>query len=237
MRYTFTLAHSLTTEVAPTPSPGPAPTPTPGPGPSPTPAPPDAVWTDTLFKADSFWYQEIPADHPVHANSAAMVTNLQQQIHSGNLANINIDAYAAPVYIAGAGVPNVSVLFKKKDDEETWVQAWGEGRFAEMGLNSVPIPATAVASAGEDKEIAIYDSVNDRLIELWLAEKISGQWYARWGGVIENCSESNGIFPGDTGASATSLPFLDDKILDAELDEADVVEFRLSDQPDGGSIA
>lgn len=81
----------------------------------------------------------------------------------------------------------------------------------------VPIPVDAhgagetnVPDTDTDKEIQIYQPSTNKEWEFWQFQKYnsSGNWGACWGGVINNVSTSNGIFPNNTGATATSLPLL-----------------------------
>jgi fibronectin type 3 domain-containing protein len=74
----------------------------------------------------------------------------------------------------------------------------------------VPIPADAHGAAGTDEEIQIYQPSTNKEWEFWQFQKYdsNGDWGACWGGVINSVSTSNGIFPNNGGATATSLPLL-----------------------------
>ena len=58
---------------------------------------------DTVFSPDSFWYRPIPANAPLHANSANFVEELlrQKRTYYGTV-TINMESYSSPVYIAEA---------------------------------------------------------------------------------------------------------------------------------------
>jgi hypothetical protein len=72
-------------------------------------------------------------------------------------------------------------------------------------------------------EMAVYDPVNGSYYEFWLMRKsVTGGWEARWGGKIENVSESEGIFPGTFGTTATSIPFLGGQITLDELKRGEI---------------
>jgi hypothetical protein len=85
------------------------------------------------------------------------------------------------------------------------------GSVAPQTFDDTGITATAAVPYGDtDKEITIYQPSTDKEWEFWQFQKYnaSGDWSACWGGVIDNVSTSNGIFPSNTGATATSLPLL-----------------------------
>jgi len=73
----------------------------------------------------------------------------------------------------------------------------------------VPVPADAHGAAGTDGEVEIYQPSTNSYWDFWRFQKDStGAWEACWGGIIKNVSQSDGIFPNNTGATATSLPLI-----------------------------
>ena len=66
--------------------------------------------TDHVFAPSSFWYAPIPADAPLHTNSANFAKDFvrQKKAYYGSV-NINTIDYASPVYVVGADVPTVRV--------------------------------------------------------------------------------------------------------------------------------
>lgn len=158
---------------------------------------------ETVFAPDSFWYQAIPADAPLHPNSAAFVADFlrQKKAYYGTV-TINTVNYASPVYVVGPDVPTVAVGWndcqhKGKPDKAVLAQ-W----------TAVPIPAFAKQADGTDAEMTIYQPSTDQLWEFWQAKQVDGQWSACWGGGMKNVSKNPGIWPNHYGTTATSLPFL-----------------------------
>ena len=68
------------------------------------------VETAAVFAPTSFWYTPLPADVPLHPNSANFVDEFLRQKKAcyGNV-SINLKSYASPVYIAGADTSTVRV--------------------------------------------------------------------------------------------------------------------------------
>jgi hypothetical protein len=94
-----------------------------------------------------------------------------------------------------------------------------DAAFNSVVAGGVPIPTDAHGAAGTDEEVQIYQPSTNKYWEFWQFQKYdtSGDWSACWGGVIDNVSASDGIFPNDTGATATSLPLLGDVVRIDEL--------------------
>ncbi|MDP3844406.1 MAG: DUF4124 domain-containing protein [Oxalobacteraceae bacterium] len=173
--------------------------------------------TDAVFAPDSFWYAPIPKQVPLHANSAAFVSDFlrQKKAFYGNV-NINTKAFASPVFVADANAPVTQVAEwdcqKKKFKDKHLAQQWA----------AVPIPLHAEPADGTDKEMAIYQPATDTLWEFWQARKVNGQWQACWGGRLPNASRGNGVFPGHYGTTATSLPFIGGQITAEELHRGEI---------------
>src|SRR5690242_16845103 len=55
-----------------------------------------------IFAADSFWYQPIPKDAPLHPNSEGLARDFVRQLKAyyGNV-SINTGRYSAPIYVVG----------------------------------------------------------------------------------------------------------------------------------------
>jgi hypothetical protein len=160
-----------------------------------------------IFAPTSFWYQEIPADAPLHPNSANFVAEFlrQKKAYYGTV-SINTKAYAAPIYVVGPGIKPVQVTewdcqkkgFKDKLLAEQWT--------------AVPIPDYAAQADGTDAEMSIYQPSTDSLWEFWQARKVDGQWQACWGGGMKNVSKNPGVWENHRGTTATSLPFIGGQI-------------------------
>lgn len=170
-----------------------------------------------VFGANSFWYQEIPSNAPLHPNSAGFVADFQRQMRAyyGNV-TINTDAYASPVYYADASTPTTKVSF--------W-DCQGKGsvdRALEAQWEAVPIPANAQQSDGTDGEMTVYQPSTDTIWEFWQTRKVNGQWQACWGGKMTNVSKGDGLWAYPYGTSATGLPFLGGQITAAELQAGEI---------------
>lgn len=195
-------------------------TPTPAPTPSPAPTPPtgtNPLPTDAIFAPGSFWYTPIPANAPLHPNSAGFKADFQRQIQTyyGNV-TINTTSYASPVYTATASTPT------------TKVQVWDcqNKGYADANLTSqfaaVPIPAGASPSSGTDGEMTIYQPSTDTVWEFWQTRTTSGGWQACWGGRMQGASKVQGIWTNPYGTTATGLPFLGGQITAEELQRGEI---------------
>lgn len=173
--------------------------------------------TDTIFSPRSFWYAPIPADVPLHPNSAGFVAEfLRQKAAYYGTVNINTRDYSSPVYSVDADVPKVKVTQwdcqKKGYTDPGLAQQW----------SAVPIPDYAVPSKGTDGEMTIYQPASDTIWEFWQTRKVDGKWQACWGGRLQNVSKSYGVFNGHYGTTATSLPFLGGQITAEELQRGEI---------------
>ena len=173
--------------------------------------------TDRIFAPDSFWYTPIPADAPLHPDSANLVKDfLRQKSTYYNTVNINTRNYSSPVYVVGPGVPTTRVrqwdCQKKGLSDKSLAEQWSD----------VPIPAHAMPSKGTDAEMSIYQPSTDALWEFWQMRKRGGEWQACWGGRMTQVSRNDGIFPGHYGTTATSLPFIGGQITPEELRRGEI---------------
>ncbi|MCA1495218.1 MULTISPECIES: hypothetical protein [unclassified Bradyrhizobium] len=165
-----------------------------------------------VFDSQSFWYQPIPRNAPLHQKSAEYAQEFARQVKTyyGHI-GINFSGYSSPVYTVKADVPNVTVKL---------VDCWHSGYYDKKLANdfaAVPIPNYAEAADGTDSEMSIYQPDTDLLWELWQARKVGGQWQACWGGRMPNTSRNPGIWERPYGAAATGLPFAPGQILADEL--------------------
>lgn len=167
--------------------------------------------TGTPFAGSSFWNTPIPNNAPLNTNSAAYVNDIITDLgltFSGNSA-LNTSNWSAPLYVVPANQPYVPV-------KDSCNHASNSYYVTTVLSPGVPIPAdahaagqTLVPDSDTDEEIQIYQPSTDKYWDFWRAQKDgSGNWSACWGGVITSASQSNGIFPNNTGATATSLPLI-----------------------------
>jgi len=167
---------------------------------------------ERVFAPDSFWYQPIPKDAPLHTNSVNYVAEFRRQIKAYyGTVSINTASYACPVYVAGPDVKPVTITewdaqkkgYKDKRLEAEW--------------QAVPIPDYAAQADGTDAEMCIYQPSTDSLWEFWLTRKVDGKWQACWGGGMRNVSKNPGIWENRHGTTATSLPFIGGQLTPEEL--------------------
>jgi hypothetical protein len=156
-----------------------------------------------IFAADSFWYQPIPKDAPLHPNSEGLARDFVRQLKAyyGNV-SINTGRYSAPIYVVGPET--------RTDPVTQWdCQKRGhlDKRLGEQ-WQAVPIPSYAEPSEDSDGEMVVYQPATDTVWEFWKARKVDGRWQACWGGRMQNVSRSNGIWPLPYGAVAAGLPLL-----------------------------
>lgn len=175
------------------------------------------VLTDAVFAPNSFWYTPIPADAPLHANSAGFQADfLRQKAAYYGTVNINTWSYASPVYIAQPDTPTTRVAYSNCQ-----YKAYGEPAL-EAQWAAVPIPEFAAPAEGSDAEMTIYQPSTDTLWEFWVTRKTNGQWQACWGGKLSNASASDGTWPLPYGTTATGLPFLGGQITAEELSRGEI---------------
>lgn len=176
-----------------------------------------SVLTDSVFAPASFWYAEIPANAPLHVNSAGFVADFlrQKQAYYGTI-NINTSAYASPVFIADANTPTIKVAYSNCQ-HKTYPETALEAQWA-----AVPIPSYAVPANGTDAEMTIYQPSTDTMWEFWAASNVAGQWQACWGGRMQNTNTGDGIWTNPYGATATGLPFLGGQVTAEELSRGEI---------------
>lgn len=193
----------------------------------------ESLPSDHVFAPSSFWYRPLPTDAPLHPDSAAFVAEfLRQKSAYYGTVNINTTDYASPVYLADDHTPTVTVTEwncqgKRYKDEGL---AWQWAR--------VPVPAHAMPAKGTDAEMTIYDPAADTLWDFWNVRRDEkGAWQACWGGRLERASQSDGIYPGHYGATATGLPFIGGQVTAEELQRGEirhVIGITLVDLADAG---
>ncbi|HEY8085478.1 MAG TPA: DUF4124 domain-containing protein [Methylophilaceae bacterium] len=194
------------------------------------PASADQAPSHTIFSPDSFWYQPIPADAPLHPDSANFVREFlrQKERYYGNV-TINFTSYTSPVYYPSAETKTVTVTQwdcqHKGHLDKALAEQWA----------AVPVPDYAKQAEGSDAEMSIYQAATDTLWDFWKVRQVDGQWQACWGGRISNASKSDGIFTSYYGTTATSLPFIGGQITAEELAQGEirhVMGISLVDQED-----
>jgi hypothetical protein len=177
----------------------------------------DALLTDKVFAADSFWYAAIPKNAALHPENKAFVGEFlrQKKAYFGHV-NINTSKWASPVHVVGPDVAPTRVTEsdcqKKNFADPNLARQWA----------AVPMPANAREADGSDAEMTIYQPSTDTLWEFWQARKVDGRWQACWGGRLQNASKSDGVFLDHYGTTATSLPFIGGQITAEELQRGEI---------------
>jgi hypothetical protein len=172
---------------------------------------------DRVFAPDSFWYQPIPKDAPLHPNTTNFVAEFRRQIKAYyGTVSINTASYSCPIYIAGPDVKPVTVT-----EWDAQKKGFKDKRLA-AEWQAVPIPDTAAQADGTDAEMCIYQPSTDSLWEFWLTRKVDGQWQACWGGGMRNASKNPGIWENRHGTTATSLPFIGGQLTPEELRRGEI---------------
>jgi hypothetical protein len=153
------------------------------------------------FGPSNFWRSTV-TDAPVADNSAAMVSNLAQQVAGvyGGVAAFNAYRYNVSFYTVNAGVPRRDVIWD--DCQQKGAEPAG---LAEQ-FAQVPIPDDAVPSTGTDSSLSIYSPSLDAVWEFWVTHHAADGWHACWGGRIDNVSTTaEPFFHDGFGAAATGL--------------------------------
>lgn len=169
----------------------------------------------TPFAPTSFWNTPLPTNTPVNPDTPEYINAIEYNLCYDATANpntpppacpgstyygyLNNTAYSSPLYVVPANQPTTTVLNNCSSTNSYFLAS----------LKAVPIPADAHAAAGTDEHISIYQPSTNSYWEFWGFQKnAGGQWTACYGGLINNVSQSDGIFPDNTGGTATSIPLL-----------------------------
>lgn len=164
------------------------------------PTAPAAAATSHPFSPTSFWNTPIPAHAPLDPLSPVYAANIKAQVTKYfGYASINTTSYSSPIYTVDSTTPTVTVKYSNCQRK-----SWIDPKFVAQ-ISAVPIPAHAVPAKGTDAEMVIHQPSTDKIWELWKAEKRTDGWYACWGGLLDNVSTSDGVFPQNYGVTASGL--------------------------------
>ncbi len=154
---------------------------------------------------DSFYYQDI-SKAPLANNSAQVAGQLAKQVADRYQGTAAFNAYHF----------NTSFYAVPKETRRVNVTYWNcqNKSYVPSGLydgaahfKNVPIPANAVAAAGTDGELTIYDKATDQIWEFWKFRRNpqTNAPEACWGGRIDKVSANQGIFDNPYGVTAAGL--------------------------------
>ncbi len=168
----------------------------------------EKAWTAPpagLFGSGSVWKRDIRSA-PLAGNSATQVSNIGSSVSNnyGGVAAFNVWDYNTTVAVVGAGQRRARVHW---DDCQHKGSLPG-GVYGTNGqFENVPIPDSAKAASGNDRELTVFSPSSDQVWEFWVTSKRSDGWHACWGGRIDHASTSHGFFTRGFGATATGLPY------------------------------
>jgi hypothetical protein len=156
-----------------------------------------AASTTVPFSPTGIWNKPLAADAPLSAGSATLVKDLVRQVTTFG-SWVNTSQYSTPVYRVPTEQPTVKVTLDAPLTSINNVLA--------TVLGAVPLPASALPSAGTDGHAVIWQPSTDKMWEFWQLRKLADGWHASWGGQMNGTSSNQGIFPWPYGATATGLP-------------------------------
>jgi hypothetical protein len=160
-----------------------------------------------FFSPSSVWNAPLPKSAPLEPLSSefvgALYREVKRELESNWGPSISTTSNSVPVYEVADDQPTVPVRLVSAFTVPALSSAW----------SGVPLPADAVAAAGNDRHLVVWQPGTDRLWEFWHLTKAGAGWEAGWGGAIDDVSASSGVYGPDAwpgaarswGASASSL--------------------------------
>ena len=168
-----------------------------------------AAWPGRPFAPNSVWNSPLNTHAPLAPQSRSYVHELVRQVDQYG-PWLNTWQYSTSVYVVPAGQPTTRVTL------DTW------GPDLQAAWDAVPLPADAAPSQGSDAQLTVWQPSTNTMWEFWKLHRVHGAWHARWGGKMDDLSQSPGYFTHDAttndwGATATGLPLLGGLITTADL--------------------
>ncbi len=175
-----------------------------------------------LFAPNSVWNKPLSNNVLLDPASARLVAHLASEAKAEGRAGtgpfVQTSSYTTPIYVVGRFQRAVKVAIDT-DQNPIWVSS------LQGASDQVPIPPRARPAAGTDSQLTIYQPSTNRLWEYWELRHERSGWHARWGGAINDVSNSPGYYTPSAwsealsvwGASATSLPLVAGTMTLAEL--------------------
>ncbi len=149
------------------------------------------------FSSGSVWNTALPKYPTLAPNTAAITGDIVAQAGGASVDTTN---KGAPVYIADASTPVVSVT------------PWGCSGPADSGLGpqwaAVPVPFYAQPSSGSSNRMVVSQPSTGTMWEFSGMYKAGGQWFACHGGQITNTTINSGVFPTPYGVTDSGLALL-----------------------------
>ncbi len=169
----------------------------------------DVRWPGRPFSPSSFWNRPLGADPTLSPLSTHYVAELVRQVHDYH-PWMNTTSYSIPVYVVG----------RHQRTQHVTLDTWGPD--LQRAFDHVPIPRHALAAAGTDASMTVWQPSRNRLWDFWQMRKKHGRWNARWGGEMDDVSGNPGYFThsgqsSGWGATATGLPLLGGLVTFADL--------------------
>lgn len=161
------------------------------------------------FIGNSVFQDTIPLNAVLDANSALMVTSLEDQANQAFL--VAVKEWTVAVYQADGSTPTHEVKL---------TAGWAP----KNSLQNVPIPDFAEPDPSQDGHMVIVDQSNGCIYDFWEMRYKSGQWKASWGNALP--LSGDGIFPKGYSARGSGFELLQGLIWPQEL-EAGKIEHAL----------
>lgn len=160
-----------------------------------------------FFSPAGFWNTPLVANAPLDPSSAqamAMLgTEVEEELQAGNGPWISTTDYSVPIYTVPSSQPTVRVQLTSQINSPA----------LQAAFEQVPLPPEAVAAAGSDGHLVVWQPSKNRLWEFWKFVRAPSGPQASWGGAMSSANANPGVYgpeawPGAEpwwGASASSL--------------------------------
>lgn len=162
------------------------------------------------FSPTSFWYQPIPADATLNANSAGMVTNFLAQI-TKYYGDVTL-AWGQPVYTMPANNPTFAVT-----NSQSYAPLNAALAAQQAAVPILPYVVAEPNPPDTDQGLIIYQPSSDSLWDFYQFTQTSPPYSTTWGAGMTEVSVSNGIWLYPFGESATGLSYFQAQISVADM--------------------
>lgn len=159
------------------------------------------------FRADSPWYQAIPADPPIDPASEAIIARMAAEF-SDRL-----------VMVAEEG--SVAYYESRSDDLRVSIPLLSRGSLR-RGIGNVPFPSYALPDPADDGHLVVWDG--EKLYEFWNLRLLRSRWVAGTAAII--AADSDGVHHKNFSVRASGISLLAGMVWPQEL-EAGLIEHAL----------